>query len=335
MKFLALLLIVSLLSACPMPIAKEQAENQSSRLLQRSALTLKVQSWQHYRDFMLKHPAWTHSLYEQSFPRGTFDNCLNNGSVVTEKIQYQGRGGTVKGWLVYPKQAIKSPLILFNRGGAAKWGRLLQSDLLTFCNLAESGYTVMASDFRGDSTSAQADRTDLGLGDVYDSLDLLDIARETRGNKVDLNKVILWGFSRGTMISAMMLTHSKQFAGVIAVSTAPDSLNSHRRDEFEEHVYPLVEPKWHQLNQHQKDELLKKISPVFLIDAITGKPEFLFLHSATDQRTPLAPVEHYISMLKDKGFHTELTLYESAGHGMQTVYPTMIKDIKTWLKRFQ
>ncbi|WP_299772579.1 prolyl oligopeptidase family serine peptidase [uncultured Pseudoteredinibacter sp.] len=300
---------------------------------------MKIKTSAEYFNFLKKF-GWDRASFDKAFPQRSFDNCINNHSVETRKLKYKGRKGLVDAWLVHPKQQAntkKTPLVIYNRGGAAKWGKLIMADLLNFCQLAEQGYAVIASDFRGskpkgvsNNESIPLDVTDLGYGDVYDSIDLITLASEI--GTIDTSKVALWGFSRGTMINAMMLTKIKNIKAVIMSGTVSRKDDDFRRSEFDEHVYPLIVDNWNALTKAEQQKLLLGVSPLHLIDGILSKPAFLFLHGAKDKRTPANRMLNYVQALQDKGHTIELRLYSEGTHNLYKYQGTVLEEISNWLE---
>ena len=302
-----------------------------SPILDRGPLASPFDDRQAFFDFMAQGPGWQRSTLERAFPAAVVERCIAGGGIRVETLRYQGHQGVVNAWAVVPDAADDVPLVIFNRGGAAHWGRLLALDRFTFCRLAAAGYAVLASDFRGDPDRPGDGKTDLGLGDAQDSIDLIDVA-ETLGG-IDTARLALWGFSRGTMINAIMLGRLDGVKTAIMVGASADSVDSARRAEFDEHVYPLLVPDWAALERNTQDERLRAISPRHLVDAILGHPSFLFFHGGADRRTPSAPMLRYAATLVDRGYPVEVHLMNGAGHTLAERYDVMLESIITWLAR--
>lgn len=279
--------------------------------------------------FMEKGPGWTRAVLDRAFPAEGVANCIDQRGMTVERLRYRGHGGMVNAWAVLPASHRDAPLVIFNRGGAAKWGRLLALDRFTFCRLAEAGYAVLASDFRGNPEGDGEDRTDLGLGDAQDSIDLISVATSLGG--IDTGRIALWGFSRGTMLNAIMLGKLDAVRAAIMVGTAADSVDNARRAEFDEHVYPLLVPEWPRLDRDAQDTRLRQISPRYLVDAIRDRPAFLFLHGAADHRTPPAAMLRYAASLIEAGHRVAVHLTEDATHALAEDYDTLIARILDWL----
>ncbi len=314
-------------------VASEPAHGDvpAGQLLERRALDSPFADREAFLAFMEKGPGWRREVLERAFPAADVAACIDQEGMTVEHLRYQGHGGVVNAWAVLPEPRRDAPLVLFNRGGAARWGRLLGLDRFTFCRLARAGYAVLASDFRGDPDREGEDRTDLGLGDAQDSIDLIAVARTLGG--IDTERLALWGFSRGTMLNAIMLGRLNAVRAVIMVGAAVDSVDNTRRAEFDEHVYPLLVPNWATLGRDAQDAMLREISPRYLIESIRGQPAFLFLHGGADQRTPPAAMLRHAAALIEAGHRTGVHVTEGATHALAEDYDTMIDRILDWLDR--
>ena len=306
-------------------------------LVSKEILSTKIRAPDEYFKFLQKF-GWNRELFDLAFPESSFSNCVNNMTLDTYKVKYKGRQGLVDGWFVQPKPGLnekRAPLVIFNRGGLAKWGKLVMSDLLYFCQLAEHGYAVLASDFRGSQPLENSDRsilldvTDLGYGDVYDSVDLIRLANEF--GTIDSSKIALWGFSRGTMINALMLTKLENINAVVMVGTVARTDGGFRRGEFDEHVYPLIVKNWNSLSKTKQQNLLLGVSPIHLVDDIRSEPAFLFLHGAKDERTPANAMLEYVQALQNKQYKIELRLYSEGTHNLFKYQSSVMKEILDWL----
>lgn len=316
------------------------ADSARGTLVERRPLDSPFADRAAFMAFMEKGPGWRRDVLERAFPEGSVAACIAQKDLSVEHLRYRGEGGVVNAWAVLPRPRRDSsrrdaPLVIFNRGGAAKWGRLLALDRFTFCRLAEAGYAVLASDFRGDPPGQGGEgRTDLGPGDARDSIDLIALA-DTLGG-IDTERIALWGFSRGTMINAIMLgaldeTRADHVHAAIMVGTSADSVDSARRAEFDEHVYPLLVPDWNELSREAQDARLRAISPRYLIDRIRGMPAFLFIHGNVDQRTPPAAMLRYAASLVDAGHRVGVHVVDGANHALAEDYDLLIELILDWL----
>ena len=73
-------------------------------------------------------------------------------------ITYLSDGLKVNGYLAVPKKAGKFPVVIFNRGGASKFGALTEGQIIRFLAVvADWGYVCIASQYRGHGGSEGKD----------------------------------------------------------------------------------------------------------------------------------------------------------------------------------
>jgi len=145
---------------------------------------------------------------------GWSEKILQN--TIVENISYNSDGLKVKGYLAYPKDTSrKYPCLIWNRGGYGDNGAI---DIFNargmFGNIANEGYVVFASHYRGNFGSEGLD--ELGGEDVNDVLNLVPLADELEF--ADKNIWGMEGWSRGGMMTYLSLSKSKvNFKAVMIV----------------------------------------------------------------------------------------------------------------------
>jgi len=126
---------------------------------------------------------------------------VDNVTLTVSEIRYQSEGLTIQGVLAEPKQGGKRPLLLYNHGG--KTG--LQS--LDWINmLAQNGYVVLASEFRGEGGSEG--EIEVVLGETTDALNLLECGKQL--DSVDESSLGVIGFSHGGGITVQAMELSDE-----------------------------------------------------------------------------------------------------------------------------
>lgn len=88
-----------------------------------------------------------------------------------------------------------------------------------------------------------------------------------------------------------------------------DLVDNTRRDEFDEHVYPLLVQGYSQLSKAEQDKLLGGISPMRLIDKIKGHPNFLIVHGGEDKRASPNDALLYANALLQQNYSVDFHLY--------------------------
>ncbi len=281
-------------------------------------------------------PPWSDHELRSSFPKELYDSCFDPNQTLFSEVIYQSPNGLTKGWSIKTKGSKKKlPIVVFNRGGFAKWGRIVPFELLSLCRVAQQGFMVLASDFRSpkdDSKNAseieagKRDKTDLGYGDVNDSFYLIDAVTRANAN-LDANNIAVWGFSRGTTLAALMTTRSDSVRVVIMQGMVANLVEDKRREEFDEHVYPLLVDGWASLPLSEQNALLSGISPIELVTKIKGRPHFLILHGAKDSRTSAQDALHYARTLLDENHSVEFHLYPESGHVLSGSYNQYLNEV--------
>lgn len=130
--------------------------------------------------------------YAQSSPR---TECF--------RIEYRSDGLKVIGFLVRPRNpaSTRFPVVIFNRGGFSDRGKIESFNLVDFTRLAEDGFVVLASQYRGNDGGEG--REELGGSDLDDVSNLLETAKSLP--YADTKNVFMYGVSRGGMMTFLEL----------------------------------------------------------------------------------------------------------------------------------
>ena len=181
--------------------------------------------------------AWQGAAMRKLLDAQTFARYRDRASVTARRLTYRSDGLAINGIIVAPKRCDRGcPVVLFAHGGVAQWGRITFFDVLEMFRLAERGYIVLASALRGEGGSEGT--PNLGAGDRDDMLALLAVADHIDG--ADTARVGLWGFSRGGGLGYRVLAATDAIDAAVLIGAPSDSVNSKRRAELHEHVYPGV-----------------------------------------------------------------------------------------------
>lgn len=85
------------------------------------------------------------------YSRQDYDLAKSSSQADCSRIRYRSDGLNVIGFLVRPRdvRARRFPVILFNRGGFLERGKIESFHLVDLTRLAEQGFVVLASQYRG------------------------------------------------------------------------------------------------------------------------------------------------------------------------------------------
>jgi dipeptidyl aminopeptidase/acylaminoacyl peptidase len=228
----------------------------------------------------------------------TAERCL--------QIIYVSGGARVCGYVVLPSsEASPRGTILFARGGSRYYGAISPLTLLDLLALADAGYVVVATQYRGGPGSEGRDQ--FGGEDVDDLLNLVAVGRSFYD--ADPVKFFLWGVSRGGMMAALALKEGLDVRAAALRAPMVDlaetaSLRPEMRANFEE-----LMPDW-------------AVDPAAALarrSALCWPEELhvpiLLLHGRQDWRVPVSQSERLAAALRDAGRRDiALIVYERDTH---------------------
>ncbi|MBL4630110.1 MAG: prolyl oligopeptidase family serine peptidase [Paraglaciecola sp.] len=330
--------ILVMVLICPSAFAQSSVDtiikSSGSLLVKQSKFISPFANYEAFIEFMKASPSatppWSDSALKKSFSKSLYETCTDSTQIEFQEIIYQSPNGYTRGWTIRPRTTEHPlPVVVFNRGGFSKWGRIVPFELLSLCQVATNGYMIVASDFRGKQGTdlvGKQDKTDLGYGDVKDNFYLLEAVKK-KYSDIDTDNIAVWGFSRGTTLAALMATQTDTIRLVILQGMVSDLVNNSRRDEFDEHVYPLLFNDYSKMPKFKQDALLAGISPIRLMDKIKGRPNFLILHGSKDQRTSANNALLYATELLKRNFNVEVHLYSESGHVLSGSFDMYINEV--------
>jgi dipeptidyl aminopeptidase/acylaminoacyl peptidase len=149
---------------------------------------------------------------------------------------YSSGGLRVSGYIIRPPRLDEPrPTIIHARGGNRELGAIGPLTLLDFLSLAEAGYIVIGSQYRG-GPGAEG-RDEFGGDDLQDLLSLVPLAHARA--EVDARNLFLWAVSRGGMMAALALRTGMRVRAAAMRAPIVDlaeiaALRPDMRDLFEE-----------------------------------------------------------------------------------------------------
>ena len=242
-------------------------------------------------------------------------------------ITYLSDGLKVGGLMVKPKEPGNYPCIIYNRGGNRNFGQLLVAHAaLTLGELANEGYVVIASNYRGNGGRGEG-MEQFGGDDVNDVINLIDVLKEVEG--ADTDKIGMYGWSRGGMMTYIALTQTDQIDAA-CVGGAPSDLTVIDRPEMESKVYAELIPNY----AENKDAELKKRSAVYWADKFSKDVPILILHGNSDWRVKSTNSLNMAIEFEKFRVPYRLKIFEGGDHGLSKHKAEMNKEVFDWFRRF-
>ena len=226
------------------------------------------------------------------------------------KITYWSDSLRINGYLATPKKTGNYPVIIFNRGGNRDFGALDDHRAMRLlCTMASWGYTVLASNYRGGGGSEGRD--EFGGSDVNDILNLIPlIAHENLG---DTMRMGIYGFSRGGMMTYLLLRQSCAFKAAIIGAGASNLFTTIReRPGMETYVFAELIPDY----ADRKKAALEKRSAIYWADELCKKTPLMLMHGSSDWRVAPSNSLEMVDKLYALKHPVRFLFLEGADHGL-------------------
>ncbi|GAA4222436.1 hypothetical protein GCM10022253_30940 [Sphingomonas endophytica] len=264
--------------------------------------------------------------YDALYPQDDYYRWTQGRTIGISRIVYRSGGLAIRGLLLEPRTPGRHPVLIYNHGGVGEWGRIIVPDVLAMSRLAERGYVVLASTFRGEGGSEG--KPDMGGGDIDDTLTLIDVA--TTLPTADTARVGMWGFSRGGYTTYGALAKSRRIAAAVIEGGPTDLVHAARRAEFDRHVYPDVIPGY----ANDKDGILARRSPITWPEQLAPDAAILILHGGGDPRVEPTDALRMATALQRLKRSYRLKIYEGGGHDLIADMVDVRAEMERWFDRY-
>lgn len=238
-------------------------------------------------------------------------------SLVAYKITYQSDSVQVEGFVIQPRNKSNTPIVIFNRGGNKDYYRLDTESLTDWVvPISLNGFTIFASQYRKND--------EFGGADIWDVLNLLQIAKEFKG--VDSTKIGMVGWSRGGLMTFLALSMTDEIDCAI-IGGAPTDLNELgiQRPEMDTLFAKLI-PDY---AENKEKELIKRSVINWADDLV--KTELLIIHGELDKRVDVSHAQNISLKLNSINYKHELLIVEGDDHILRNNKVLKDKAIAHWL----
>ena len=255
------------------------------------------------------------------------------GEPVCQRIFYASDGLRVAGYLVRPAakpeatEQDRDPVIIFNRGGNREFGKLTLSSLFGLVDLAQRGYAILASQYRGNDGGEG--REEFGGADVHDVLNLIPLVDSL--SYADPDRIGMFGWSRGGMMTYLALKQTDRIRAAVVGAGMADAFNNvARRPDMEAHVFAELVPNW----EDERKTALAARSAVRWAGRLHKETPILLLHGSADWRVHPTEALDMARALYEARHPFRFAFFEGGDHGLSEFRDEVDEMIGEWFDRY-
>ena len=269
------------------------------------------------------------------FPEKIF--TLYKHALDCRSIVYRSDDHLVMGYVVTPKArpgaSGKLPVIVYNRGGNGTFGAIGFSDLFNHVfPLAEKGYVVLASQYRGVPELPEGQRSpdEFGGRDVRDVVNIVRMVPQLP--RADAQNVFMLGQSRGSIMTFRALLDSPVPIRAAAIYSGVFDLHDmlEFRPEFEG-LYQALIPEY---PKHPRAALDHR-SVTRWPERLPPRTGILIFHGGNDERAPLSSARTFAAQLRKLGRTYRFEVLAGESHFLAERRQYVHQQTDAWFKRFQ
>ena len=241
------------------------------------------------------------------------------------RLRYQSDGLEVVGFLVKPKQGDIFPAVIFNRGGELEFAKIDNPALAGMSYVASAENCVfVASQYRGNDGGQG--REEFGGSDVNDVLNLIPMLESLPF--VNPDKIVMWGMSRGGMMTYMVITMTDKIKAACVIGGITDLIQLfNERHDMRPVLIELIGG-----TPEEIENEYKKRSTYYWPEEINTP--VLILHGGADWRVDVSQAEKLASELEELGKTYELVVYPGGSHGLEEHAQDVFSRIFEWFENY-
>jgi dipeptidyl aminopeptidase/acylaminoacyl peptidase len=278
--------------------------------------------------FMATSPETTDlDILREAFPPEEFTRLARGDGAAAERIVYANGGLRFRGLLARPTVAGRYPVIVYNRGGNREFGRLVFLDLLRMLAIAQGGYIVVATEYRGEGGSDGEPM--LGNTDADDVLALIPLLGSLAD--ADTSRIAMIGFSRGGLVTYHALSRDARVRAAVIVAGAADLLDDARRRPAFDSAILAKSVAGYSTN---RERALREASAMNVLPRIPSGTALLLLHGTADDRVHPSVTLRVSEALLEAGTAHRMVLLENGSHSLLNHATVVRREIDDWLARY-
>lgn len=262
---------------------------------------------------------------QQAFSRADFERFQQQ--LHCETFLYQVDDATVLGYLVMPKHAAAQslPVMIYNRGGNGGFGALRFANVYQqLLPLAEAGYVVLASNYRGSHNPRQA-QAGLAHEDEFGGADVADVlALKSMLGKIPAanpKRVAMMGHSRGGMQTWLAARQWPELSALIIVAGVTDLARELTQRPEMAKVFAARIPNY----AKTPDAVLQQRSVSSFLGQIRADLPVLIIHGDQDERVHVSQAQQIDALLSARQQPHQLLIYPGGDHSLRAQMP-QIRD---------
>ena len=258
-----------------------------------------------------------------------FTAYQNNNKVVASTIMYRSAGLNIAGIMITPKVIAqkKLPIIVYNHDGYLRNAKITFAEMIELYRLAEQGYVVLASYFRGNGGSEGS--ADFTIGDVTDAYNLTMVASKNIPF-ANIKKIGILGLGRGATTAYHMALHNDTYDAAVMIGAPVDFTNSHKFNQLDTQIFPFAVRHY----KEDKQSALQRISPLKQVKHLNRKLPILLMHGAQDNDVL---VRDTLSMAVQLNKHSQvyrLAIFEETDHQLNQSISKARDEIDYWFNKY-
>ena len=259
-------------------------------------------------------------------PPELFEKIFGNNGFHFWQIKYKSDGLNIAGYIIEPPFAKGRdlPAIIYNRGGNRDFGRLKFEDLFDLARLANEGFIVVASQYRGSTGSEGKD--EFGGADVHDVLNLTKLIRDRKG--VDPDNLFMLGFSRGGMMTYLALKEGVKINAAAVIGGVADLTKDAKHTPDMLDVYRNLMPDF----QYHAQENYDSRSVILWAEKINVP--LLIMQGGADSRVDVSQSLELAQRLHTLDKPYELHVYVNDDHTLPDHRDESRSEIIKWFKKY-
>jgi len=248
--------------------------------------------------------------FKTIYSKDTVERIRTSPNLELLKIKYLSDDLKISAFIYKPTSTTgkKLPAVIWNHGMIGEDSRISienYNDIYDMYRLAEAGFVVLASQYRGIDGSEGKD--EIAGADLDDVLNLFPLAKSL--GYIDMDRIFMWGLSRGGLMTLQAMRIGAPIKAAVVVGAPTDTvarLHAPDGERFFRTVWPDFETR--------KEEHAINRSPVLWADKLSVP--LLIIQGGADSSLPPHQAWNLAAKMDRFGNLYELIVYARDDHGV-------------------